>query len=335
MTYLRVNDDRLAVLLLLVLGFLMTNVAKYDLPILPKSYATSTLNRSSFPADFVFGTASSSYQHSSLCLRSHIFGFMVSFCSPRVRLMKMEEDLAFGTISPTCTQEDVGMMNDMGLDAYRFSISWPRILPQDEYGGFLSARAIDDYRDFVDICFDEFGDRIKHWITLNEPWTYSHHGYATGTFPPGRCSAWQQLNCTGGDSGTKPYLVAHHLLLAHAAAVKLYKEKYQGAIGITLVSQWFEPYSNSVKDRKAALRAFDFMLGWYLDPLVNGDYPYSMHSLVGGRLPKFSNEQSEVMKDSFDFIGMNYYGADYAQNAPQILIPSYTSDSCTNLTSEN
>ncbi|OWM73467.1 hypothetical protein CDL15_Pgr026566 [Punica granatum] len=119
-------------------------------------------------------------------------------------------------------------------------------------------------------------------------WDYFTHVY------PGRCSAWQQLNCTGGDSGTKPYLVAHHLLLAHAAAVKL-----------------------------------------YLDPLVNGDYPYSMHSLVGGRLPKFSNEQSEVMKDSFDFIGMNYYGADYAQNAPQILIPSYTSDSCTNLTSEN
>jgi beta-glucosidase len=68
---------------------------------------------------------------------------------------------------------------------------------------------------------------VKYWITVNEPSTYTTAGYAIGMFPPGRCSDWQNLNCTGGDSGTEPYLVAHHLLLAHAAAVQVYKTKYQ------------------------------------------------------------------------------------------------------------
>lgn len=84
-----------------------------------------------------------------------------------------------------------------------------------------------DFRDYAQVCFREFGDRVKHWITLNEPWTYSVGGYGDGSLAPGRCSDWQQLNCTGGDSGVEPYLVAHHHLLAHAAAVYLYKNTYQ------------------------------------------------------------------------------------------------------------
>ena len=68
---------------------------------------------------------------------------------------------------------------------------------------------------------------MKHWITVNEPWSISVHGYADGIYAPGRCSQWQNLNCTGGDSATEPYIVSHHQLLAHAAAVNLYKTKYQ------------------------------------------------------------------------------------------------------------
>ena len=85
----------------------------------------------------------------------------------------------------------------------------------------------DDFRDYAELCFKEFGDRVKHWITLNEPYTFSDGGYVTGQLAPGRCSPWQNLNCTGGNSGTEPYLVTHHQLLAHAAAVKVYKQKYQ------------------------------------------------------------------------------------------------------------
>ena len=68
---------------------------------------------------------------------------------------------------------------------------------------------------------------MKDWITFNEPWTFSSKGYDSGTSAPGRCSAWKNNNCTGGNSGTEPYLVAHHQLLAHADVVKLYRGAYQ------------------------------------------------------------------------------------------------------------
>lgn len=83
-----------------------------------------------------------------------------------------------------------------------------------------------DFNNYVDFCFKEFGDRVKYWATFNEPNMFSSRGYATGIDAPGRCSSYMG-NCTFGNSGTEPYVVAHHILLAHAAAVKLYREKYQ------------------------------------------------------------------------------------------------------------
>ncbi|OIW03742.1 hypothetical protein TanjilG_30018 [Lupinus angustifolius] len=283
----------------------------------------SSLNRTSFPPGFIFGSAASAYQ------------------------------------------EDVGIMKNMSFDAYRLSISWSRILPsiqpfvtlfhwdlpqalEDEYGGFLSPQIVNDYRDYAEVCFKEFGDRVKHWITLNEPSTYSTGGYSIGMFPPGRCSDWQNLNCTGGDSATEPYLVAHNLLLAHAAAVQLYKTKYQvplllkrskntfeeGKIGITLISHWFVPATDSKLDQRATQRAFDSMLGWFMEPLTKGEYPKSMRSLVGSRLPKFSKEQARLLTGSFDFLGLNYYTAMYVSNAPNQTNaqPTYLTDSLANMT---
>ena len=83
-----------------------------------------------------------------------------------------------------------------------------------------------DFANYAEVCFREFGDRVKHWITLNEPVLYSTGGYASGGSPPNRCSKWF-ANCTAGDSTTEPYVVTHHLILAHAAAVKVYREKFQ------------------------------------------------------------------------------------------------------------
>ncbi|KAL0328040.1 UNVERIFIED_CONTAM: Raucaffricine-O-beta-D-glucosidase [Sesamum calycinum] len=103
-------------------------------------------------------------------------------------------------------KEDIKMMKNMGFDAYRFSISWPRILPEmepyvtlfhwdtpyaleQEYGGFLSEDIVNDFRDFAELCFWEFGDRVKYWMTLNEPWTYCVNGYVSCNFPPGAASS--------------------------------------------------------------------------------------------------------------------------------------------------
>ncbi|XP_048426094.1 beta-glucosidase 12-like isoform X2 [Pyrus x bretschneideri] len=288
----------------------------------------------------------------------------------------------FGT-SSAAYQDDVKIMKNMSMDAYRFSISWSRLLPSgtlsgginkegieyynnltnellsngikpfvtlfhwdvpqalvDEYGGFLSARIVNDFQDFADLCFDQFGDRVKHWITLNEPRTVSNHGYAIGIHAPGRCSAWYNPNCTGGDSSTEPYTVTHNQLLAHATAVKLYKDKYQacqnGTIGITVVSYWFEPASETQWDRDAALRALDFMFGWFMDPLTHGDYPQTMRAIVGERLPSFTKEQSELLSGSYDFIGLNYYSARYASDASYNCSdnPSYVTDPRVNVTTE-
>lgn len=93
----------------------------------------------------------------------------------------------------------------------------------------------DDYRDYVDFCFATFGDRVKHWFTLNEPYEFTYYGYGTGGYAPGRCSSYIG-NCTSGNSATEPYIVGHHLLLSHAAAVKLYREKYK----VRIYSRVFE-----------------------------------------------------------------------------------------------
>ncbi|CAN1359020.1 Beta-glucosidase 12 [Linum perenne] len=249
-------------------------------------------------------------------------------------------------------------MRNIGMDAYRFSISWSRILPngrvrggvnrdgvnyydnlinqllangiipfvtlfhwdlpqtlEDEYGGFLSSKIVKDFDDYANVCFQLFGDRVKQWTTVNEAWTFSSFGYGNnGSFAPGRCSTW--LNCSSGNSATEPYIVTHNILLAHASAVNLYRQKYQasqkGKIGIVLVSNWFVPMSDSKEDEEAQQRAIDFMYGWCMEPLSKGEYPLSMTSLVGKRLPKFTKQQSKMLKGSFDFIGINYYTANYA-----------------------
>ncbi|CAK9140348.1 unnamed protein product [Ilex paraguariensis] len=107
---------------------------------------------------------------------------------------------------------------------------------------------------------------LQSYASKNLPYSYSSQGYDTGAFAPGWCSAWMSNGCPTGNSGTEPYVVTHHLLLGHAAIVKLYKEKYQasqkGQIGIVLVSHWMVPYSSSKQNHKAAERALDFMLGW-------------------------------------------------------------------------
>ncbi|GLT49780.1 hypothetical protein SLA2020_233130 [Shorea laevis] len=345
---------------------------------------TPVLIRTGFGDDFIFGTASSAYQYEGAASeggKAPSIWDTYTHNHPERIMDGSNGDVADDSYHRY--KEDVEIMKEMGLDAYRFSISWSRILPngkvsggvneegikyynnlinellsngiepyvtlfhwdlpqdlEDEYGGFLSHKILDDFVAYSEVCFKEFGDRVKHWITLNEPWTLSNLGYTNGSLAPGRCSEWQQLNCTGGDSGTEPYLVSHHQLLAHAAAVDLYRQKYQeiqeGTIGITLNSHWFVPLSDSKHDQEAAQRALDFMFGWFMDPITKGHYPECMQSLVGDRLPRFTKEQSEMLKGSFDFLGLNYYTANYAGDAPKVNAsrPSYSTDSRANLSTE-
>ncbi|URD75635.1 Glycosyl hydrolase family 1 [Musa troglodytarum] len=242
-------------------------------------------------------------------------------------------------------------MKKMNFDAYRFSISWSRIFPEGEgrvnwkgvayydrlinymlqrgitpyanlyhydlpealekkYNGLLSRKIVDAYANYAEFCFKTFGDRVKNWMTFNEPRVVAALGYDDGKFAPGRCT-----NCSAGNSATEPYIVSHNLILSHAAAVKRYRDKYQakqkGRIGILLDFVWYEPLTDSKDDQDAAQRSRDFHLGWFLHPIIYGEYPKSMQEIVQARLPKFSEEEIKMVKGSIDYVGINQYTAYY------------------------
>lgn len=102
-----------------------------------------------------------------------------------------------------------------------FAIKW------DYWRSIINITCRNDYRDYAELCFKRFGDRVRNWVTFNEPWSFSSSGYDTGAFAPGRCSSSINSACTGGNSGTEPYLASHYQLVSHAVVVKLYREKYQ------------------------------------------------------------------------------------------------------------
>ncbi|CAL9169936.1 unnamed protein product [Musa hybrid cultivar] len=337
------------------------------------------VHRSSFPTGFIFGAASAAYQYEGAAAEGHrgpSIWDTFTHDHPEAIADRSTGDVAIDFYHRS--KEDMGFLKYMGMDAFRFSISWSRILPngslsggvnqegvdyyntlindlldhglqpfvtlfhwdlpqglESQYQGFLSPSIVNDFRDYSEICFKEFGDRVKHWITLNEPWTFCDRGYSSGIFAPGRCSPWTEGKCTEGDSSREPYLCAHHQLLSHAAAVKQYRRKYQasqkGMIGITLITHWFVPYSNSKSDEDAVSRALDFMFGWFMDPLTQGDYPFTMRAIVGNRLPKFTAKQSKMVRGSFDFIGLNYYTTYFANSISLLtkLNASYETDSYT------
>lgn len=318
-------------------------------------------NRKSFPLDFVFGAGSAAYQYEGAAFidgKGKSIWDSFTHQHPEKILDRSNGDVAIDMYHRY--KEDINRMADTGLDAFRFSIAWSRVLPkgkvsggvnqigvnyynnlingilakglvpyvtlfhwdlpqalEDEYGGFLSDKIVDDYRNYAEFCFKTFGDRVKYWFTLNEPLTYCLNGYTIGTHAPGRCSNYAG-NCTSGNSATEPYIVAYHLILAHADAVKVYREKYKpyqkGEIGVTLVTHFFTPLTNKPSDVRAARRVLDFWFGWFLHPMTYGDYPEEMKAILKDRLPRFTAEQSKLVAKSYDFLGVNYYSTYYASN---------------------
>ncbi|KAK4760164.1 hypothetical protein SAY87_023296 [Trapa incisa] len=331
------------------------------------------IRRKDFPASFLFGASTSATQIEGSALEdgkgpsiwdafAAIPGKIADGTTP-----------AEGTNSYKNYTNDVNSLKELGVNSYRFSLSWARILPdgtigggvnqkaidyynklidallengikpfvtlyhsdlpqalQEKYGGFLDRAIVNDFKEYSDLCFKTFGDRVKNWITMNEPLILAEFGHELGFAAPGRCS----FRCKQGNSSIEPYIVTHNQLLAHATVARLYKEKFQasqgGEIGITLVGRFYEPYSNSAEDKLAVDRAMEFGDGWFMEPFVNGDYPSSMKSLVGDRLPKFTDADKSLVKGAFDFIGINYYSSGYAKDAskaPKANPPSYSTDS--------
>jgi beta-glucosidase len=175
-----------------------------------------------------------------------------------------------------------------------------------------------DFAVYAETCFKAFGDRVKHWITVNEPHTVAVQGYDAGLQAPGRCSVLFHLYCTQGNSGTEPYIVAHNFILAHATVSAIYRSKYKatqgGELGMAFDVMWFEPMTNATIDIEATKRAQEFQLGWFADPFFFGDYPATMRKRVGERLPRFTAAESALVKGALDFVGINHYTTYYTRH---------------------
>ncbi|CAH9093535.1 unnamed protein product [Cuscuta epithymum] len=193
-------------------------------------------------------------------------------------------------------------------------------LPQeleDKYQGWLSPELQEEYAHLADVCFKNLGDGVKYWITFNEPNAWIRMAYRTGQWPPNRCSQ-PHGNCSEGDAVREPLLVAHNIILAHASAVHIYRNKYQevqgGEIGIAMLFYWYEPIRNSTADKAASERGQSFFSQWFLHPIIYGTYPKEMKDMLGPLLPEFSRHDLVKLKSGLDFIGVNHYTTYYVQD---------------------
>ncbi|CAH1251845.1 LCT [Branchiostoma lanceolatum] len=204
--------------------------------------------------------------------------------------------------------------NDIQPMVTLFHWDLPQVL-QDRYGGFLNNHTTnttvihDLFGDYARFCYQNFGDRVKYWITFNEPWITSWLGYGVGNFAP-------QHN----EPAEGQYKAAHNIILSHAKAYHIYDDEFRaaqgGQVGITLNCDWGTPKTPA--DADAALRYVQFFLGWFAHPIYkNGDYPEVMKTTMArkaqeegrttSRLPEFTPEQKLSISGTGDFFGLNHY----------------------------
>jgi len=232
--------------------------------------------------------------------------------------------------------EDIQLMSDIGLQTYRFSIAWARILPQglgsvneaglDFYdrlvdtlleknitpyatlyhwdlpqilqnaGGWPARATVEAYVNYADVVSKRLGDRVKQWMTFNEPWVVAFLGHALGVHAPGD-EDWEAALAT-----------AHNLLLSHGRAVPVIRQNVgdEAQVGIVLNLTWADPATTAEADIAAAKRMDGYQNRWFLDPVFKGSYPEDMVALYGG-VPGMQEGDMDEIQVPLDFLGINYY----------------------------
>ncbi len=244
-------------------------------------------------------------------------------------------------------EEDLDLLDTLGVGMYRFSIAWPRIIPDgsgeinrlglayydqlvdgllakgilplctlyhwdlpqslQEKGGWANRQTAFAFEHYAGIVFEHFRGRIMHWITINEPWCVSFLSYALGQHAPGLTDLQAALEA------------AHHTLLAHGLGVKLFRAmNMPGQIGIAPNTEWFEPETDSIDDREAALRRNEFITDWFIAPVLKGIYPARVIEKYnqGGYTVPIKDGDFELISLPIDFLGINYYTGGRVRSTP-------------------
>ena len=300
---------------------------------------TNSPNTIQFPQNFLWGTAASAYQIEGAWNEA---GKGESIWDRFVR--QPDRVLNGDTGDVACDHyhrmtEDVALMKAVEIPCYSFTISWTRILPEgrgavnlkgldfynrlvdtlleagiqpkatlyhwdfpqslQEMGGWPNRDSADWFADYAHIVFKKLADRVHFWATHNEPWVAAFLGYGAGIHAPGICDA------------TKAYQTAHHLLLAHAKAVQVYRQGgYSGKIGLILNLNHLIPASDSEADLAAAQRVYDETHSIFLDPIYKGSYPEAFFEWLGSHRPHVEPDDLELIRGSSDFLGLNHYNSD-------------------------
>jgi len=238
--------------------------------------------------------------------------------------------------------DDIDSLNTVKAQFYRFSVSWARVIPTGKIEQGINQAGLDYYHnlidallanniipmvtmyhwdiptgiatawlnqdivqhftDYSDLLFKEYGDKVKHWITFNEPSVFVYQAYEDGGMAPGN---------EGAERGVTAYTAGHNVILAHGYAVKNYRENYShqnAKIGITVNMGHNEPAVKfNVDDREAAERGQFFYSGVWMHPILKRDYPEIVKYRVDERLPKFTEEELDMLEKSSDFYGVNHY----------------------------
>lgn len=232
-------------------------------------------------------------------------------------------------------KQDVALMRELGLTAYRFSVSWSRIHPEgtgrvnhkgldfysrlvdellengieplltlfhwdlpaalDDRGGWLNRDCADWFADYGTTLYRALDGRVKTWATINEPWVVTDGGYLHGALAPGHRSRYEAP------------IAAHNLMRAHGAAVQAYRAEGRHAMGLVVNIEPKYPATESAEDAAAARRAHAYMNEQFLHPALLGRYPPELAEIFGDAWPEWPADDFALIRQPLDFVGINYY----------------------------
>ncbi|HEY7045414.1 MAG TPA: GH1 family beta-glucosidase [Nocardioidaceae bacterium] len=306
--------------------------------------ASSEPDHLAFPHDFVWGAATAAYQvEGSVDADGRKPSIWDAFAAQPGRVVNGDTG-EYAADHYRRWREDIGLMQQLGLGAYRFSLSWSRILPDgtgrpndagldfydrlvdgllaagitpwatlyhwdlpvglESRGGWPVRDTAERFAEVAAASARRLGDRVKNWITLNEPWCSAFLGYSSGVHAPGRTDPAAAV------------AAAHHLLLGHGLATAVVREESPASrVGITLNLYPTLPANDSPAAADAARRVDGLQNRWFLDPVLRGRYPEDVRNDLR-EITDFGHERPgdlDVIAAPIDFLGVNYYSSHYVR----------------------